>query len=62
MVEALQPSAFALFPGVVNEIVAGCLYCVLAGSAPDLELAGVPLVRTRDAIAQAIRKIASRPV
>jgi hypothetical protein len=61
MVTALQPSAFALFPVVVNEIVAGCLYCSLSGPAPDLELARVPLVRTRDAIAQGIRKIASRP-
>ncbi len=60
MVMALQPSSFALFPIVVNEIVAGCLYCSLAGSAPDLELARVPLMRARDAIAQAIRKTAGR--
>ena len=57
----LHPGVFGLFPIVVDEIVAGCLYCALSGPAPDLELARVPLMRTRDAFAQAIRKIASRP-
>ncbi len=60
MIQALQPSAFALFPVVVNDLVAGCLYCGITGVAGDLEQARIPLTRARDVISNAIRRFASR--
>ncbi|MGA2135508.1 MAG: HDOD domain-containing protein [Bryobacteraceae bacterium] len=56
LVTALGPSAFALFPVVVDTKPVGCLYADRQSAAPDLDAARAPLERVRDTVASAIRK------
>ena len=58
LVAALEPAAFALFPIVIDGKTAGCLYADRRSPAPGLEAVRGPIGRARDALAQAIRKVA----
>ncbi|HMD47762.1 MAG TPA: hypothetical protein VKG79_01635, partial [Bryobacteraceae bacterium] len=58
LVTSLKPTAFALFPIVVDGQPAGCLYADRLTASPGLEMARPSLVRVRNAMAAAIRKIA----
>lgn len=61
LVQALDPSAFALLPIVIERKTAGCLYADLQGSRHGLDAIRPAFGRVRDLIAQAIRKQASQP-
>ena len=56
LVGRLEPSAFALFPIVVDHETAGCIYADRQGAAPGLDNLRSSLGRMRDLIATAIRK------
>jgi len=56
LVTAMEPTAFALFPIVVDHRPVGCLYADRQSPAPDLHTARLPLGRVRDTLAAAIRK------
>jgi HD-like signal output (HDOD) protein len=56
LVTSLEPSAFALFPVVVDNRPVGCLYADRQSAAPDLDAARLPLGRVRDTVAAALRK------
>ena len=59
LVTALSPGAFALFPIVIEQKTAGCLYADLLRSARGLDAVRLSFGRVRDVIAAAIRKKAS---
>jgi len=56
LVEALAPTAFALFPITVEHSVVGCLYADRQSAAVGMETARRALGRVRDAMAAAISK------
>ena len=58
LVDAIQPSAFALFPIIIDSQPAGCLYADRRAASPGLDLVRPSLARVRDAMATAIRKMA----
>jgi len=56
LVTAMEPTAFALFPIVVDHKPVGCLYADRQSAAPGLDTARLPVGRVRDTVAAAIRK------
>ncbi len=56
LVRRFGPAAFALFPVVVDQKVAGCIYTDRSDPAPGLDVMRYPLSRLRDVIAAALRK------
>lgn len=60
LVARLGPTAFAMFPILVDGHATGCLYADRLTASPGLEMARPSLARARDAIAAGIRRIASR--
>jgi HD-like signal output (HDOD) protein len=59
LVATAQPAAFALFPIIIDGQTAGCLYADRRSPSPGLDMVRPSLARVRDAIAAAIRKMAS---
>jgi len=60
LIRRLAPSAFALFPIVVDGQVAGCLYADRRRPSPNIENVRLGFGRARDALAAALRKMAQR--
>jgi hypothetical protein len=60
LVSRLKPAAFALFPVVVDDKAAGCLYAGRRSAAPGIETIRYSLARVRDTMAAAIRRKAPR--
>lgn len=58
LVTSLKPTAFALFPIIVDGQPAGCLYADRLTASPGLEMVRPSLVRVRNAMTVAIRRIA----
>ena len=56
LVATFKPSAFALFPIVVDGKAADCLYAGRLNPAPDLESMRYSLARVRDTMRAAIRR------
>jgi hypothetical protein len=56
LVTRLKPSAFALFPIIVDEKAAACLYAGRLNAAPGLESMRYSLARVRDTMTAAIRR------
>ena len=56
LVSTMEPSAFALFPVMVDRKAVGCLYADRLSAAPDLNIVRPLLGRVRDAVAVALRK------
>jgi hypothetical protein len=56
LVASFNPAGFALFPVVVDEKAAACLYAGRQNAAPGIESMRYSLARVRDTIAAAIRR------
>jgi HD-like signal output (HDOD) protein len=58
LVASLRPTAFALFPIIVDGRIAGCLYADRLTASPGLEMVRPSLVRVRNTMTAAIRSMA----